>query len=52
MKKRSKSAFSLYSFSWCTIEYVKITLPDDPEAYIKETRELLDSKTDAEESSI
>jgi len=29
-------------FLWCSIADVKITLPDDPEADVKEIRELLD----------
>jgi hypothetical protein len=37
---------------WCTIADVKITFPDDPEGDIEEIRALLDSKTDAEESSL
>jgi len=28
--------------TWCAIADVKITLPDDPEADVKEIRELLD----------
>jgi len=35
---------------WCTIADVKITLPDDPEADVKEIRELLDDSANKKEA--
>ena len=42
-KKRvwKPNSFVSVIISWCTVEYVKITLADDPEGDIKEIRELL-----------